>query len=61
MVTREDVARSAPDLASLMEKGHCSACGTLHHLHPGPNAMFLCSDCLDRAREDPWFDTPALD
>jgi CBS domain-containing protein len=61
MITREDVARSAPELASLMAEGHCSACGTRHHLHPGPNDTFLCSDCLERGTEDPWFDTPALD
>lgn len=61
MLTREDVARSAPELASLMAEGHCSACGTRHHLHPGPNATFLCADCLERGSEDPWFDTPALD
>jgi hypothetical protein len=55
------VVRSAPELAAMMEKGHCSACGTLHHLHPGPNDTFLCADCLERGSEDPWFDTPALD
>ena len=61
MLTREDVARSAPDLAELIEQGHCSACGTRHHLKPGPNGEFLCTDCLERGSTDPWFDTPALD
>jgi acetoin utilization protein AcuB len=61
MLTREDVARSAPELAGLIEEGHCSACGTRHHLKPGPNNEFLCADCLERGSGDPWFDTPALD
>jgi acetoin utilization protein AcuB len=61
MVTREDVVQSAPELAGLMAEGHCSACKTRHHLKPGPNGTFLCADCLERAKEDSWFDTPALD
>jgi len=61
MLTREDVERSAPELAALIAEGHCSACGTRHHLKPGPNGQFLCSDCLERGSTDPWFDTPALD
>jgi signal-transduction protein with cAMP-binding, CBS, and nucleotidyltransferase domain len=56
IVTREDLA-SDPTLALTLDEGHCSACGTRKHLRRGPNEMFLCADCSQRARADSWYDT----
>jgi CBS domain-containing protein len=56
IVTREDLA-SDPSLALTLEEGHCSACGTRKHLRRGPNELFLCDDCSQRARADSWYDT----
>jgi predicted transcriptional regulator len=56
IVTREDLARLAPELAPLLAEGHCAACNSSKHLRPGLDAAFLCTSCLDRARQDNWFD-----
>jgi CBS domain-containing protein len=56
IVTREDLARLAPELAGLLVEAYCAACKTSKHLRPGPDGAFLCTSCLDRARQDNWFD-----
>jgi CBS domain-containing protein len=56
IVTREDLARD-PKLALTLDEGHCSACGARKHLRRGPNDLFLCVDCSQRARADSWYDT----
>jgi CBS domain-containing protein len=57
IVTREDLAAAAPELASMLEHGHCAACGTAKHLRPRPGGAYLCADCSDRARRDDWYET----
>jgi len=56
ILTREDLASAAEELALLIGEGHCASCGTRQHLRAGPDSTYLCVDCMSRARGKDWFD-----
>jgi predicted transcriptional regulator len=60
IVTRADLQHDEK-ARSLLEEGHCAACGTSNHLRPAVDGTYLCVDCSDRARGDDWFDIGAGD